>query len=246
MADVKLRHVFVLAASLLCVGCASVPKQAEELSATIGRDLASVESAHRKLAQILFARMRSDINRFVDEVYAPHQIQIVMARQKELAVSSDPGERRKSLLLAINSAFESNASPDLQGKVIKSMGIMVQGLREDIELMRQELLSPLDSQEIEVLGSIDRAYLQLHYANSIVTGHLASVVKVHETQAELLNTIGVDRDLPTLIGKALSSASDRIAGLVNTAEKAGSSLEQAEETARHIKEQLNSITSPKN
>ena len=60
---------------LLCIGCAHVPKESVELSATVGRDIAQVYRAHRELAVVLYERIKSDINRFIDEVYAPYQIQ---------------------------------------------------------------------------------------------------------------------------------------------------------------------------
>lgn len=237
----KFKSVYVILLSVIIVGCARVPMESVELSATIGRDLATVHKAHRELAQILFSRMRHDVNRFVDEVYAPHQIQTAMSRQKELATSSDPQDQKKSLLLAINAAFKSDAPPQLQDAVLKGMGIMVQKIRNDVETMRQELLDPLDAQEAEVLDSIDRAYQQLHYANSIVTGHLSSVRKVHETQAEMLNAIGVDRDLREQVGKNLSIASVKIADLVKAAEKSDAKLEKAEETAQKIKDEITKI-----
>jgi len=74
---------FMIAITL--TACAQVPKESVELSSTVGRDLAVVYDAHRELAQVLFSRMRHDVNRFVDDVYAPYQIKVAMDRQGELA-----------------------------------------------------------------------------------------------------------------------------------------------------------------
>lgn len=236
------RFIFiVLIGVLLLAACAHVPKESIELSATIGRDLATVHKAHRELAQVLFARMRHDINRFVDEVYAPFQIRNVMNRQNELARSSNPEDRRKSLLLAINAAFEPDASPQLQEDILKGMSSMVRKIRDDVESMRRDLLDPLDAQEMEVMGSIDRAYQQIHYANSIVTGHLSSVVKVHEAQAELLQAIGVERDLREDVADNLARASNTIETLVEAAEKTDSMLDMAEENAQKLKDAVNEL-----
>jgi len=185
--------------------------------------------------------MRHDINRFVDEVYAPFQIRNTMNRQNQLARSSKPEDRKKSLLLAINAAFKTDASPQLQDAVLKGMGSMVSKIKADVESMRRELLGPLNAQEAEVLGSIDRAYQQLHYANSIVTGYLSSVVKVHETQAELLQAIGIERDLRKEVGDNLAKASDKIGDLVEAAEKADAKLDMAEESARKLKEAVSEL-----
>ena len=164
-----------------------------------------------------------------------------MNRQWELARSSKEKERKRSLLLAINAAFKPDASPKLQENVLKGMAIMVGKIRQDVEAMRSELLDPLKAQEKEVTGSIDRAYQQIHYANSIVTGHLSSVAKVHETQAELLDKIGVERDLGKDIGDTLARASERIGTLVETAEKADDKIKKAEEFAIDLKSAINEL-----
>jgi hypothetical protein len=43
---------------LLYTGCAQVPKQSVELSATVGRDIAQVYKAHRELVVILYPPQR--------------------------------------------------------------------------------------------------------------------------------------------------------------------------------------------
>jgi len=235
------KFFLVVLIGLLLMACAQVPKQSVELSATVGRDIAIVHTAHRELAQVLFGRMQQDINRFVDDVYAPYQIRNTFNRQNELARSSDPEDRKKSLLMAINAAFKPDASQKLQDDVLRGMGRMVSKLRTDVESMRKELLDPLNAQEAEVLGSIDRAYHQLHYANSIVTGHLSSVVKVHETQAELLEAIGIERDIRKEVGNNIAKASDRIGNLVETAEKADAKFEMVEENVQKLKDAVSEL-----
>lgn len=229
------RTLSLLVLAGLVAGCAQVPRQSVDLSATVGRDIATVYKAHRELAQILFTRMRSDVNRFVDNVYAPFQIRNAMNRQAELAASQNPDDQKKSLLRAINAAFQPDASPQLQDAVLKGFGTFVRKIRGDVESMRKELLDPLDLQEEEVLGSIDRAYQQLHYANSIVTGHLSSVAKVNETQAELLKAIGVERDLRNEVGATLAMTSSKISALVETAATADDKLTMAQKQAEQLK-----------
>jgi hypothetical protein len=121
------------------------------------------------------------------------------------------------------------------------MGIMVRKIQNDIEAMRKELLVPLETQESEVLGSIDRSYLQLHYANSIVTGHLSSVAKVHQTQAELLKAIGVERDLRKEMGRNIAKASDEIADLVEAAESIEDNVNNAEKFAKDLKDTIDGL-----
>lgn len=223
----------------LCVwlfsGCAQVPKESVELSTTIGRDIAVTQDAHAQLAELFFARMKHDVNRFVDNVYAPYQINNAMVKQQQLASSNDPAEKRKSLLLAINAAFKEGASEELQNKTLKGMESLITKIRDDIEDMRSELLTPLIEQEKQVLDSINRAYQQMHYANSIVTGHLSSVVKVHDTQADLLEEFGVERNLREDIGVKIANTSNKITSIVDTAENIDIRTQSAASEAESLK-----------
>ena len=226
---------------LLFTGCAQVPKESVELSATIGRDIAVTHKAHIQLATLLFKKMKQDVNRFVDGTYAPYQIKKAMERQKQLADSDDQKEKNKSLLLAINAAFKPGASEKLQGTVLKGMGSLVTKIRNDVEQMRAELLNPLIEQEEQVLGSINRAYQQMHYANSIVTGHLSSVVRVYEAQSDLLAEFGVERDLRKEVGEGIAGVSERITILVDTAENVDDKIEAAESTATSLKSAITEL-----
>lgn len=228
----------VLALSLL--GCAQVPKKAVTLSATVGKDLVELHKAHRELALLMFEGMRRDINRFIDDVYAPHQVKFVMDRQWELARSSDPKDRKMAILLALNAALAPDASAKVQENVLKAMKSLVTKVREDIDEMRMELLTDLHAQQVEVLGTIDRNYQKIHYANSIVTGHLASVAEVHDAQEKALRAIGIV-GLREKAGLSIANASDRIGQLVETAEKASETLDQAERFAVDLKETVKNI-----
>jgi len=233
--------VWLVCLSALFITCAQVPRESVELSTTIGRDLAAVHESHRELAQILFDRMKGDINRFVDQVYAPHQINVAMARQQELAESPNESDRSRSLLLAINAAFQDDASPELQEAVLQGMNSMVLQIRNDVESMREEMLAPVLAQEQEVLNSIDRAYQQIHYANSIITGHLVSIAEVHDAQADLMAAVGVEQDLRSVIGTRLSQTSRQISDIVDSAEQAESNLPMVEENIKKLRDTLNEL-----
>ena len=235
------RSTIVVLVGLLFASCAQVPREAVELSATVGRDLSSVYEAHRDLAKMLFTRMRRDVNRFVDDVYAPYQVRFVMSRQQELASSSNPDDRRKSILPVMEASSKPDASAETRAVALKAMEILVRRISVDVESMRKELLDTLNLQQAEVLGSIDRAYQQLHYANSIVTGHLSSVVKVHDAQADLLMAVGVDRDLRRVVGESLADASDKIAEVVEKAETVKDKFDEVEEGAANLKKVISGL-----
>lgn len=103
------------------------------------------------------------------------------------------------------------------------------------------LLAPLNLQEQEVLGSIDRAYRQLHCANSIVTGHLSSVRNVHETRADLLESIGVERNLRSEVAARLANTFDRIEGLIQSCENIDVKMDNAEKTSKELTEAIREL-----
>jgi hypothetical protein len=222
-------------------GCAEVPKESVVLSATVGRDLEVVHAAHRELLRLLFARMRRDVDRFVDEVYAPHQIRVVMEEQRRLAASTLPAERRQALLLAVDAAFKEGAPPELRSTVTRAMEGLVKGIHDDVESLRAELHRPLDEQEATTVTAIDRSYQQISYANSVVTGHLASVVKVEEAQDEVLADAGVSRAARGDLSKALADASDHIGQLVDKASNAPDRLDNALHDAETLKATLGAL-----
>ncbi len=216
----RLRTIALFAIIVFLTACAQIPKESVELSATVGRDVTTVYKSHRELAKLLFGRMRRDVNQFVDNVYAPYQIRSAMENDFKNAKSVQEQDRKASILLAINNAFRPDSSDKLQRQVLDAMGFMVSTIQDDIGSKRQELLKPIDDQETFVLAAIDRNYSQIIYGNSIVTGYLASVVKVRDAQNEVLNAIGVDVNLSDVAGKKLAAASDTVSDLVRKAEKA--------------------------
>lgn len=237
----RLSHVVLFL--LLCgvsAGCTQVPKESVELSTTVGRDLTVAYKSHRELAKTLFARMKADIHRFVDNVYAPYQIRAAVAGDLAASKSSNPEDRRSSLFLAINNAYAPGASDSALKNVVEGMGILVEVIRDDVEGKRSELLEPINKQEADLLAAIDRNYTQLIYANSIVTGYLSSVAKVSDAQAKVLEAIGIDGGLTNDIANRLAESSQRVGELVQKAEKADVSASSIADTVQKLKSSVSS------
>jgi hypothetical protein len=191
--------LFIIA---LITSCAVVPKESVELSATVGRDVVNVYKAHKELATILFTRMKKDVNVFVDDKYAPYQI----GKLLEQDFSDANSGAFESMTGSLIDAAKNSSDADKQKQAIGNMKDFVAVVHEEVETFRKILLAPIEAQEKEVLGAIDRSYNQIIYANSIVTGHLASVRKVHDAQEELLNEFGLE-NLRTKTTQKLSSYS---------------------------------------
>lgn len=204
-------------------GCAQVPKQSVELCATVGRDIAQVYKSHKEIATLLYERIKNDVNKFVDNVYAPYQIKKQLKDDYDDFKSGD----EDSLFAALNNAIKHPDDSQAQLNTLEYMEIFLEVVRGDIESFRQEQLAPVIKQEQKLLSAIDRSYNQIHYANSIVTGHLSSIAKVHEAQEQILKEFGIE-GLHKDIGKTLAKTSRKVFEYTDRAEKTDGKLEETE------------------
>jgi hypothetical protein len=197
----------IIALSLFLGACAQVPKEAVELSATVGRDIAEMRKSHIALVDIYYTELITDINRFIDNVYLPFQIQTTLADDLW----------KKEMLSAIESASRPDSTGAAQKESFQRIEAFLLIIQEEVESYRKLKLDPVKKQYADVSSRINKSYEQIHYANSIVTGHLASVVKVHESQNEILKKLDL-KDLRTEVGKGLSGISDKIGELIQKAQ----------------------------
>lgn len=184
----------------LFFGCARVPQESVELSATVGRDLAEVHRAHRQLALRYFEGMRGDVEEFVASVYRPYVIQTTMAD------------------LHLVDSIQAASAPGSPLDPADVMGIYVEETLAQIAEFRTSMLAPIEAQERQLLTSIDDVFQRLQNANAIVTGHLASVRKVRDTQEELLAGIGAP-GLSDRIGGQLADFSSGVGRLLQGARR---------------------------
>jgi hypothetical protein len=206
-----MRGLLAAVGVFLLAGCASVPKESVELSVTLGRDLEELHRTHRRLAVMYFDRIHSDIDRFVDEEYRPFIIRTTMEGFRlleKLGSASQEG------------GLEPASGPD----AFQILELYVRKLSGQIESYRAELHRNIDLQERELLLGIDDAYRRLQNANAIVTGHLASVRKVADAQAQLLERTGLQSLSQTLVEKT-ARLSDTVASLLEQARAGESDLD---------------------
>jgi hypothetical protein len=188
-------------------GCSTVPKEAVELSNTVGRDIEEVHRSHRALAELYFDQMIDEVNSFVDKTYRPAFIakfadEFKLDDKVKLIVREDPQK-----LMPVMTRFVTVAT-------------------ERIEKKRNELLTPIKAQRRDVLANIDMAYRQIQAAQAIVTGHLASVRKVHDVQNEMLAKVGLG-DVRERIATKTSEVSKTVADFVNKGKKIDSGIDTA-------------------
>ncbi len=229
------KFLLVVMAGMMLSACAQVPREAVELSTTVGKDLAQVQEAHVNLAHVLFDGMKSDVNAFVDDVYTPYFInRHLQAEQRDFKL------RKDGLFGALDKAVKNPDNAEDQSDAIAYMEVMVSVIHDGIESYRKKRLKPILDQEKEVLAGINKSYMRIHYANSIVTGHLASIAKVYDAQEEILNSMGIE-GLREKIGSRLAKTSESVRNIVEKARKVDVKSQGIQEKINEITKKLDAV-----
>ncbi|MCL1036199.1 hypothetical protein L2750_03380 [Shewanella submarina] len=206
---------FIISTFML-LGCAQIPKEAVELSATVGRDMVEMKKAHVSLINIYYQGLIDNTNKFIDEVYLPYQIQQTLSHDLI----------KLELMNSIEMAGKSDSSKEERVEAFEKLKLFHLLISEEVEKYRREKIVSIEEQRARVLSDVGESYERIHYANSIVTGHLASVVKVHDAQNELLSDVGLS-DLRVNVGENLTSLSLEISELTKNAVSKENDLDKA-------------------
>jgi len=200
-------------------GCAQTPQESVELSKTVGRDLQSIESAHLALVKLHFDSRRAQVDRFIDEVYAPHTIKTTLDVRPQGASMS---------------VWDAIANEEDPVRRFSFMERTVLRIVADIRDRQAELRAPLDRQEAQVRQEIEDAYRKVKDGHAVVTAHLASVVAVERTQEEFLADVGLE-GLRARVADRTAAASGTIADILAKAEGAEAPADDIEAWIEQIK-----------
>jgi hypothetical protein len=229
----QIKTGITIAIMAVITSCASVPKETVTLSQALGSDLVVLHQAHSNIARLHFRKIKDDINSFVDDIYAPFVIQYVLNRELQAYQSGKP-----SIYTTLEIAGKNGGKTEIEAAV-KEMSDFQESAHKQIERKRNELLMPIMSQEVEILGAIDRSYENTIYANSTITGYLQSVRKVKEAQQEALSVIGL-KGADELITNGLVKVSEQVNEAVRKGKeidvKSENAAQQLDEIATLIKE----------
>lgn len=211
----KLAQKFTSLLFVFVTGCAQVPEQSVELSATVGRDVSAIKESHVALVDIYYDNLITNINHFIDDVYLPYQIQKTL----------EDRDLRELLMDSIQNAAKPDASGHAQKNTFEFMKIFHTLVYTEVEDYRKLKLAPVLKQKRDMLTNLNKAYAQVLYANQIVTGHLSSIAKVHDAQNEFLSEFDI-YDLRTAIGTEAAILNNKIVELTDKAKKAGDDVDE--------------------
>ncbi len=205
---------------VLFVGCcATVPKEAITLSETLGRDLSNIQSSYQTIIRNQYSKMRDDIELFVRDKYTPYILRTVI--------------EEKNVISNIKNKVDSGNYND----ALNYTSSFTKAALKRIDIFRDELLDPIDSQERALLEKIDDAFLNMRNANATITAHLKSIRKVQGERELILDraglldlknkildeTVGFSNELNALLEKTNisdeSSVKDIINGIKNLTKK---------------------------
>lgn len=227
------KFIFLILSIVFLFGCASIPKESVRLSVALGNDLQALHKSHRAMLTLHYGKMKGQINQFVDDVYAPYAIsQSLKLEMDDFKVGEE------SLPGLIKEASEGN--DDASKEVLLYMQDFLELANEDIELMRNELLLPIEQQEAELLLKIDNAYENAIYANATLTAHLKSILKVKETQSEALQLIGLNNVHETITDYVVK-ASNIVDEATKTAKKVDKTSDEVLKKIDELKSKLKTI-----
>jgi hypothetical protein len=196
-----------ISAATFCLslfGCAQVPPQSVELSTTLGRDLQELQRSHRKAVDLLHDRDIERINRYIEQVVIPTYVKTVIDRMGP-QLSQD-----------LSKAIGPNATQADKDRIYDEMRKTVLGISSRVEKERKELIGPVEDARKARLQELDLAYAQMQQANSVLTAHLSSVVKVHTVQDELLVKAGL-KDFRQKVGDSALDLDKQVEEALNTA-----------------------------
>lgn len=181
----KVKKLLLLLILITPFGCATVPPESVILSDNIGKDIVALQSAHTQLIRQYFGSMRTNANNFVDTVYRPN---IVRHTIEDLDLIN--------MLIAASQGSDPDRLDPLD-----IMEIYTEEALNQISVFRTDLLKPINQQEERLLAETNQIYSAILNANSAITAHLDSVVKVHGSQSKLLGDIGLPPNLREEIAK---------------------------------------------
>lgn len=199
----------------LIQGCATIPKEAPDLSVALGQRMREIEVSHVALLGAYFDEKRAAVDRYIDQVWLTRFSEEVM---KEPAVASlwtqvcREGSDRDRL------EFMRRLGPRIQRKINEQ---------------RQSMIEPLDELERAIAARIAGEYEQARAINNTLTSFLTSASEVDANRQRYLDRVGMTDEK---IGKVIDDIDEAVDGLTEGLDKADTAAKKADEFRQKIKE----------
>ncbi|TRZ45044.1 hypothetical protein DMZ48_04600 [Robertkochia solimangrovi] len=202
------------------ISCASIPKEAPQLSSEIGYEIQKLENDHLALLEIYFELKRKEVKRFVREIWLP-----------EFATNffSDP-----QILEVWNQVVTSDSEEDKVNFILYSAPQLQVKINEQYE----RLTAPLDKMELELKTSISQRYTEIKGVNNALTSYLYSASKIDENRQRYLDMAGIQQDE---IYRIISETETITNDIANQAEGAQNGLDDIEGLIKSYEKKINEL-----
>jgi hypothetical protein len=153
----KIKFIIFLITTTLITSCASIPKETVLLSQTLGKDLKILHNSHRNIVQLYYKKIKDNINVFVEEVYTPYNINYRLNNE----LQNYKNGKYSLYGLILPKPLEGIVKLDtiqVNKEAINYMEDILFIVKSDIEDYRDGLLSPIETEERELLKKINQSY----------------------------------------------------------------------------------------
>lgn len=216
----RLKKLGIFVVLIMLVGCVSIPPEAPELSAELGKRISAIEDSNVTLLKRFFDQKRREIDMFIEDEWVPEFAEQFFSNRTisaawDTIVKEDDKKQRLTFLV--------KTGPRLQKKINEK---------------RLELIQPLDDLERRIEKHIRDEYAQARAMNNSITSFLLSASKVSENQNRYLEMVGVTDEK---IGKIIDQTDDAVTDLLGKASDIKDKVNRAEEFLNNVRSIRDSI-----
>ncbi len=212
--------VISLISILAISGCASIPPEAPELSAELGKRISAIENSNIALLKRFFDQKRREVDKFIENEWVPEFASQFFSNET-ISNTWDTivreNDKKQRLLFLVKTG------PKLQEKINEK---------------RLELIQPLGDLERRIETKIREEYAQARAMNSSITSFLLSASKVAENRNRYLEMVGVSDGS---LGKLIDKTDDAVTDLLGKASGVKDKATRAEEFLGKVREIRDSI-----
>lgn len=208
-----IRLFFAIVIPSLLLACASIPKEAPELSAELGKRLSAIESSHITLLNQFFNTKRQAVDEFIEEEWMPTFTENFFSNPKiktawDTVVRENDKQERLNFLLF--------TGPKLQKALYQK---------------KKELIEPLNELEKMIAKTIRAEYAQANAINNSVTSLLYFAAKIDDNRERYLAMLGVSDQK---VSNALTKTDEVVAEYLQKS----NTVSEKSEKIKSIKNQL--------
>lgn len=207
-------QLVVFAGLITFVSCASIPREASELSMELGNRISSMEEANITLLNRFFDQKRSEIDNFIQNEWVPEFTDDIFSNPTitnawdTIVAENNVADRREFIL---------RLGPRMQQKINEK---------------RIELIQPVDQLEHRIEQQLRSEYAQMRSINNSITSFLVSAAEVEDNRNQYLRMIGVSQGN---INQVINQTDTAVSNLLNIANEAQNNVERSEEFIKTIK-----------